>query len=722
MLKERTKKKIPLALSLGLLLAALLGATTLALRWTGLWERYLGGDGESTPKTTLVEQQPDEESEVLQLVSQSATARASSLEAIATGKKSLDRSRARYLLATDLIAQERGEEALKWLKGLEKEYPTLAPQIAWKRAVAYQLTGDTGKAEANFKKVIDDYPESPVVPEALYVLGQTDSESWQAAIADFPTHPRTIEIMLQSLAEDPNQPQLMISLIKNAPQAEGIAAIRARLIDKYAGELAPSDWEAIADTYWEQQEYGRAAETYKEATPNAENAYRVARGYHIQNKKDLAKSAYRQLIAEYPDADDTAQGLFHLASLSEPKEAVQYFDQIIENFSDRAPEALVAKTELLNDPQQAAETRQLLLSKYPKSEAAAEYRWKLAKESANSGDILAAWEWAGPIPTNNPDSDLAPKAGFWVGKWAQQLERTEDAQKAFEYVIEQHPQSYYAWRSAVYLGWDVGDFDTVRNLIPEVAKPDFRPRPPAGSDLFKELFQLGQDEDAQTLFQAEVGGKEQLSVNEQFTQGLILLTEGKNIQAIDKVWSLKLREAPEEQAEWQQLRETPEYWQALFPFPYNELIIKWSKEREINPLLVTSLIRQESRFEKEITSGAGAVGLMQVLPSTAEDVANRIDLEEYSLTDPSDNILLGSTYLDFVHEQYNNNSMLAIASYNAGPGNVASWLQQYSFSDTDRFIEQIPFPETKGYVESVFANYWNYLRLYNPEIMRLMSP
>ncbi|MEC4892318.1 MAG: transglycosylase SLT domain-containing protein [Oscillatoria sp. PMC 1051.18] len=719
MLKERTNKKIPLALSLGLVLAALLGTTTLALRWTGLWERYLGG--ESTPKQTLVEQQADEESEVLPLVSQSAGERASSLKAIASGKKSLDRSRARYLLATDLIKQQRGQEALKWLNGLEKEYPTLAPQIAWKRAEAYQLTGEEDRAEENFKKIIEDYPESPVAAEALYLLGQTESEYLERAIAKFPSHPRTVEIIRQKLAEDPNQPQLMITLIKNAPQAEGIETVRARLTDKYAGELAPSDWEAIADTYWEQMEYGRAAETYRQATPNAENAYRVARGYHIQKKKDLAKSAYRQLIAEYPDAPDTAQGLFHLASLSEPQEALGYLDQIIENFPQRAPEALVAKTELLNDPQQTAQARQLLLSKYPRSEAAAEYRWRLAKESANSGNILEAWEWAGPIATNNPDSDLAPKAGFWVGKWAQQLERTEDAQKAFEYVIAQHPQSYYAWRSAVYLGWDVGDFDTVRDMIPEVAKPQFLPRPPAGSDLFKELFQLGQNEDAQTLFQAEVGGKEELSVGEQFTEGLILLTQGENLQAIDRVWSLKLRESPEEQAEWQKLRETPKYWQALFPFPYDDLIIQWSKEREINPLLVTSLIRQESRFEKEITSSAGAVGLMQVLPSTAEDVAGRINLEEYSLTDPSDNINLGTTYLDFVHEQYNNHSMLAIASYNAGPGNVASWLQKYSFSDPDRFVEQIPFPETKGYVESVFANYWNYLRLYNPEIAQLMS-
>ncbi|HEY9603886.1 MAG TPA: hypothetical protein V6C85_19880, partial [Allocoleopsis sp.] len=61
------------------------------------------------------------------------------------------------------------------------------------------------------------------------------------------------------------------------------------------------------------------------------------------------------------------------------------------------------------------------------------------------------------------------------------------------------------------------------------------------------------------------------------------------------------------------------------------------------------------------------------------------------------------------------------ASYNAGPGNVSNWLTKYGFNDPDAFIEVIPFPETKGYVESVFANYWNYLRLYNPSISQLLA-
>jgi soluble lytic murein transglycosylase len=149
--------------------------------------------------------------------------------------------------------------------------------------------------------------------------------------------------------------------------------------------------------------------------------------------------------------------------------------------------------------------------------------------------------------------------------------------------------------------------------------------------------------------------------------------------------------------------------------PYKDLIVKWSEERNLNPFLVTALMRQESRFMPLIQSSAGATGLMQVMPATAEWIAPQIGLENYSLTDPEDSINLGTWYLDYTHRTYNNNSLLAIASYNAGPGNINNWLERFDLNDFDEFVENIPFAETKGYVETVFGNYWNYVNLYQPE-------
>jgi soluble lytic murein transglycosylase len=83
--------------------------------------------------------------------------------------------------------------------------------------------------------------------------------------------------------------------------------------------------------------------------------------------------------------------------------------------------------------------------------------------------------------------------------------------------------------------------------------------------------------------------------------------------------------------------------------------------------------------------------------------------------------MMGTWYLDYTHQEYGDNSMLAIASYNAGPGSVADWLDRFGLADPDDFVANIPFDETRGYVEAVFENYWNYLRLYNPEMGEIMT-
>ena len=201
------------------------------------------------------------------------------------------------------------------------------------------------------------------------------------------------------------------------------------------------------------------------------------------------------------------------------------------------------------------------------------------------------------------------------------------------------------------------------------------------------------------------------------------LAKGENIKGIDQISKLEDRETPQEQAEYQALNKQITYWQARYPFPYLKEIEQWSEKRQLNPLLVTALIRQESRFETKVRSTAGATGLMQVMPDTAKWIAPQIkfDTKKIDLQNPNNNIMLGTWYLDHTHQQYGNNSLLAIASYNAGPGNVSKWLPILPKEDPDEFVESIPFDETKNYVRQVFGNYWNYLRLYNPEISQIVS-
>lgn len=720
--KQRRRQRI---------LATVVGFLALLIGGPLLEGRYGRGVAQSTLACLLQEERPVTSSNksnksVFSLVSLPNAQRRKQLEAIASGPKSIERSRARYLLASDLIQQNQGQKALALLDGLECEYPALGTHIALQRAKAYEVMGDKAKAQKQWQALLKRYPDSPVAAEALWALDKKSPQDWEQALEKFPGHPHTLELVRSWLKKDPYQPQLMLLLAKYSPDQKEISKVLDELTTQPAREdgkriepLKPEDWEVIALGYWNQRKYSPASAAYAKAPQTANNAYMAARGLQLAEKSDDAISAYEQMVKQFPREKETASALFQLAKLQSRTGRVPYFDQIINQFPDRAGEALLAKAKTLDrlqSSQAADKARDLLLSQYSNSDAAAEYRWTMAKTKARAGDLKAAVQWAQPIINQNTKSEFARQAGFWVGKWSKRLGHKQDAKAAFEQVLTNYPQSFYAWRSAVSLGLDVKDFTTVRKNAPQIIKPVERPVLPTGSTTLKELYQLGQDQEAWDLWQAEFHNRLKPTVLEQFTDGILHIAAGDYLAGIDRIGKLEDRDTPQEQAQYQALKQQSAYWHALYPFPFQKLIETWSKQRHLNPLLVTALIRQESRFMPTIRSSAQAVGLMQVMPETANSVAKKINLQKYALDNPNDNVNLGTWILEETHLNYRNNSLLAVASYNAGSTKVEDWLGEKQFTDPDEFIEAIPFAETKDYVKQVFGNYWNYMRLYNPEI------
>lgn len=756
---KRQRKQLALASGVGLC-ALLLGATLLGTKYSNQIHQWTVGLPFQEQSPLL--QGKKVNTPVLQLVSLPPQKRAAQLEAIALGPKSLDRDRARYLLAADLIEQKQGEKALRWLEQLEWDYPVLAAPIALKRAQAYELTGNKAKARSTWEDLLKRYPDNPVAAEALYALSSADAsywergigkyhsnrllecvrhwyafsphdpQYWERAVEKYPSHPRILEMARKRLQQNPNQPQLMVLLARYAFDTPNITALLDQLTSKYGHSSAkkdraiikPDDWEAIALGYWNEKKYGQASAAYAKASPTPRNAYLSALALQYAHKPQAAKRAYQQVVRDFPHTEETINAILQLAKLEPSEETLPYLEQVIQQSPERAGEAVLAKAYILDrlgNSQAANQTRQLLLNQYSNSDAAADYRWQMAQSKAADGDLQAALQWAQPILVSNANSEPARQAGFWVGKWASKLGLPQEAKAAFEQVVAKYPQSYYAWRSAVQLGWNVGDFSTVRQLDPQVVLPATRPELPVGSPALKELYQLGQDQDAWTLWQAEFHNRLQPTVAEQFTDGIMQLSVGDYLQGIAKISKLEDRETPQEQAEYQALKQQLAYWYALYPFPFVEVIEQQSQRHDLNPLLVTALIRQESRFEPDIKSKVGAVGLMQMMPKTGAWAAQNLNLKTYTLENPDDNIKLGTWFLDQIHRTFNNNSLLAVASYNAGQGNMAKWMQQRKSMDPDEFVEAIPFDETKDYVKQVFGNYWNYLRLYDPQVSQQLA-
>jgi soluble lytic murein transglycosylase len=144
-----------------------------------------------------------------------------------------------------------------------------------------------------------------------------------------------------------------------------------------------------------------------------------------------------------------------------------------------------------------------------------------------------------------------------------------------------------------------------------------------------------------------------------------------------------------------------------FPLHYFDLIKP--VEDQIDPLLVLSLIRQESAFNKQARSIVGARGLMQVMPTTARTIAS---VRPTALFDPKTNIKVGTKYLLKRLTQYDGDVELTLAAYNAGFGRVDQWLRRYPTANKVLFLDFIPFKETREYVATILRNYYWYVKLY----------
>lgn len=146
------------------------------------------------------------------------------------------------------------------------------------------------------------------------------------------------------------------------------------------------------------------------------------------------------------------------------------------------------------------------------------------------------------------------------------------------------------------------------------------------------------------------------------------------------------------------------YRELALPLRHDDIIRQQAEDKGLDPALIAAVIYRESRFTPR-ESSAGAQGLMQILPSTAEYIASKSGGTKFEVRDlatPQINIAYGSWYLDYLLKTYDGDELTALAAYNAGEGRVNEWLRESGkdggkITDTD----EIPFPETRNYVRDV---------------------
>lgn len=153
----------------------------------------------------------------------------------------------------------------------------------------------------------------------------------------------------------------------------------------------------------------------------------------------------------------------------------------------------------------------------------------------------------------------------------------------------------------------------------------------------------------------------------------------------------------------------------VFKQEYSEYVNKYAQINGIDPMWIYAIIKVESNFNENATSNSGAKGLMQLMDTTADELASKVNIQDFEidmLYNPEINIMLGTKYFDELLERYNENYYLAIAAYNGGIGNVDEWINKGIIEANGSNIENIPYKETNMYVRKTVNAYSMYTELY----------
>lgn len=157
-----------------------------------------------------------------------------------------------------------------------------------------------------------------------------------------------------------------------------------------------------------------------------------------------------------------------------------------------------------------------------------------------------------------------------------------------------------------------------------------------------------------------------------------------------------------------------------YPIGYRSAIVKYSREYQVDPYLVASIINVESKYDRYALSSKEAKGLMQIAPQTGEWASEVLGIENYNgdmLFDTDTNIRIGTWYIDRLFKEFDGKLDLVLAAYNAGSGNVTKWLADEELCSDGINLDSIPFKETEDYLIRVKNSYKIYSNVYKKHLL-----
>ena len=604
------------------------------------------------------------------------------------------------------------QEGVTRLTGLENELPIIADYVIYYQGAGYENLGDFANAAAQFNKVISGYPDSGVRIKTLARLGNIYTQTGDYTNA---------ERIFRSLYAEESDRELKASYLEGLgqayekqgrytdavntykqvwvefPETKSSSSAQKAARDISASQGVPfvpteSDYLRRADELYGLSRWSSAAQNYEQvSSQSAEVRTRMGIAMVNAGRLNEAESVLSGI--------DSPESLFWRGKLKSKQgldsEASSLYTQIHTLYptNELAPEGLYNAGRLYqinDDYQNAIKTYDLLIRTYPKNSFAEDGAWNLGWIYYKRGmypEALATFS----AFTGSSSAFNAANSRYWKARTLEKQGRKDEAMAEYMLLAGMTTPTYHSYLAQR----KTGVTPSYPNVSPESTA--LNPSAAAKKEKAEFLIRLGLPEDARL----EIEKMEALAQTQEEHVAVSLLYA----KVEDYYNSIKVA----------QDIGLPQANSLSYPRGYKDIVSSYAKKYGVDELLVYSVIREESRFQKDVVSPADAVGLMQLIPPTARIVASQIGLAGFTpemLTIPRINIEMGIFYLREVLDKFDGDVELALASYNAGPNRAADWKVDFYGLDKDEFVEEIPFRETRNYIRRILRSYGAYKAIY----------